>query len=608
MPVKSPAIKISVFFSILYFLLSSSISFADDPEYLVKLAKYSLNKKPATQSVGQYLGIIASNKVMPVVNNSDSALEEWYVIPAGQISLQELSTLQADGKIQIYQENHALRVFNSPPNDSLYNQQWYHAKVSGAAAWTYYKPIQKIILAVIDTGIDYLHPDLQGSLWVNTKEDLNGNGLLDEQDVNGIDDDDNGYIDDVWGWDFTDAPQYRDLGDYIDPDNDPMDEYYNGHGTQIAGIISAQSDNLTGISGLVPGVQIMNLRAGTSQGYLEEDDVARAIVYAVENGAHIINMSFGDIVVSPFLQDAIRYAYSRGVTLVTSAGNSGTNETHYPSGFPETISVGAVNEADLLANFSSWGPTIDLVAPGVDILSTAINASYSSVNGTSFSAPIVSAAAAILLAENPYLNQDQIRNLLRTNTVDLGEPGWDEKYGSGRIDLQRVAQNERKNSLTIHEPLGGSSDTRNNIPVIITAQDQDLRSVKLEMGFGPDPDEWQILVSEYRYQIISDTLTILDLSMAGDTTVSLRITITNLQGGAYEYRSVFKTDRTPPGLSNLEVTKLLNQNRNSVLIEFMTNEVTRGELYFRKKSSDEPFRYKDFGIFNDKSPHTFRCF
>ncbi len=592
MPDNSPPFKITPLIFILIYLILSANSVAVASEYLVKLPKITSLQKTSSESLDQYLDLTSSENIEPVIYNSKSVLTEWYVIRSDQVIEQKLASLQTMGKIQVYQENHVLRVFSSPPGDSLYDQQWYHTQVAGAAAWKYYQPQTEVILAIIDTGIDYLHPDLQGSLWVNTHEDLNGNGILDPQDLNGIDDDNNGYIDDVQGWDFTDAPRYRDLGDYRDPDNDPMDEYYNGHGTQIAGIIAAQTNNGIGISGLVPGVQIMNLRAGTAQGYLEEDDVAKAIVYAVENGARIINMSFGDVVVSPFLADAIRFAYSGGVVLVASAGNSGTNEIHYPAGFAETISVGATKETDALAEFSSWGPTLDLVAPGVNIVSTALNESYNSVNGTSFSAPIVSAGAAILLAENPALNQDHIRNLLKTNCIDLGEKGWDEMYGSGRIDLKRVAQNERQSSLMIHEPLSGSSTAARTISVIVSARDQDLQYLQLDMGIGPDPDEWKTLVSDHRYQIISDTLMILDLTNVDDTFMTLRLSVTTLKGQNYEYRSIFEIDRLAPSFSDLKIHKLVNENRNAALIEFTANEITTGELYYRQQSSSGPFQFK----------------
>ncbi|MEJ2543102.1 MAG: S8 family serine peptidase, partial [Calditrichaceae bacterium] len=282
---------------------------------------------------------------------------------------------------------------------------------------------------MIDTGIDYTHPDLQGSLWINESE---------REGTDGVDDDHNGFIDDSLGWDFTDAPRFSDGGDYIDPDNDPMDEYGSGHGTQIAGIIAAQANNGIGIAGIGPDLTVMNIRAGTAGGYLEEDDVANALIYAIDNGAKIVNMSFGDIALSRFLKDIIYYAYQQGLIIIASAGNSGNDELHYPSGLPETISVGASDKDDNKAGFSSYGSTIDCVAPGNEIISTAVNGKYNSVSGTSFSAPIVSAIAGLILTLHPDMNPERIRNILKTSSDDILYHGWDQYTGSGRVSALKA--------------------------------------------------------------------------------------------------------------------------------------------------------------------------
>ena len=162
-----------------------------------------------------------------------------------------------------------------------------------------------VLLAIIDTGIDYLHPDLHNKIKLNPGEtgtDLNGH----DKKSNGIDDDDNGFIDDYQGWDFTDRvgfPFDSSGGDYLIWDNNPMDEY--GHGTFIAGIAAAETNNFTGIAGTAPDIKILNLRAFDPGGYGEEDDVAAAILYAVQMGAKVINMSFGDNSFSFVLRDVI---------------------------------------------------------------------------------------------------------------------------------------------------------------------------------------------------------------------------------------------------------------------------------------------------------------
>ncbi|RPI03526.1 MAG: hypothetical protein EHM72_01310, partial [Calditrichaeota bacterium] len=164
------------------------------------------------------------------------------------------------------------------PNDSLYEQQYALAKINAPNAWELERGNSEVLIAVIDTGIDYDHPDL-ANLWMNAGEDVNGNGRVDDLDFNHVDDDGNGFIDDLRGWDFTDAPNYPDQGDYLERDNNPMDEH--GHGTGVAGIIAAEADNVVGIAGLAHDCRILNLRAFNSSGYGEEDDVASALLYAV---------------------------------------------------------------------------------------------------------------------------------------------------------------------------------------------------------------------------------------------------------------------------------------------------------------------------------------
>jgi subtilisin family serine protease len=265
-----------------------------------------------------------------------------------------------------------------------------------------------------------------------------------------VDDDGNGFVDDVSGWDFTDAPNFSDGGDYLQRDNEPFDE--NGHGTAVAGIISAVADNHIGVAGLAPGCRIMAVRAGNSQGLLEEDDVASAIVYAVTNGASVINMSFGDVIVSPMLLDVVRFAHRRGVVLVAAAGNAASSAPHYPAGFAETISVGASTVSDQLASFSNYGATVDVVAPGEDIWTTKIGKTYAPFSGTSAAAPFVSALAGLIRSRSPEWKSEMVRAALQNSAIDLGESGWDQSWGAGRIDAAIALQTERVARAEIHAP------------------------------------------------------------------------------------------------------------------------------------------------------------
>ena len=220
-----------------------------------------------------------------------------------------------DDKIEYVQKATTYQM-NYVPDDSLVSQQWALSKIQAFDAWDKTQGADSVLIGVIDTGIDYFHPDLQNKIWQNPGETGNG------KESNGIDDDNNGFVDDYRGWDFTDRvgfPFDSTGGDYLYWDNDPLDE--QGHGTYISGIAAAQTNNFTGIAGAAPNIKLVNLRAFDPGGYGEEDDVAAAILYAVQMGVKVLNMSFGDYSFSFVLRDVVQFAYSKNMVLVGSAGN-----------------------------------------------------------------------------------------------------------------------------------------------------------------------------------------------------------------------------------------------------------------------------------------------
>ncbi|MBD3290260.1 S8 family serine peptidase, partial [candidate division KSB1 bacterium] len=413
-----------------------------------------------------------------------------------------LDILENDPAVEYAQRNHIFRV-HTQPNDPLYSEQWYLQKISVEQAWSTETGDSSVLVAIIDTGIDYLHEDLAPNIWINPAEDLNSNGKVDSSDFNYIDDDGNGFIDDIHGWDFTDAPNFPDGGDYLDPDNDPADEH--GHGTSIAGIIAAEANNELGIAGIAPGCRLLNLRAGTAQGLLEEEDVATAIVYAADNGARIINMSFGDIAASPLLQDVMQYAAQNNCVLIASAGNSASDEIHYPSGYNETISVAATNENDYPASFSNFGTTIDLTAPGRNLKTTNRNNRYGNFSGTSAAAPVVSGVAALLLSQKPYLSAAEIRKILIAAVDDLGTAGRDNNYGSGRINAFKALNIDMISQALIEQPQLDQGYSQSPVSVFGTASGALLQNYQLFYGAGDNPDQWtQFYQAEQ--QVIDDQL------------------------------------------------------------------------------------------------------
>ncbi|MGD2102721.1 MAG: S8 family serine peptidase [Acidimicrobiia bacterium] len=282
-----------------------------------------------------------------------------------------------------------------------------------------------VVVAVVDSGVEPTHPELDDRLWVNPGETMNG-----------IDDDGNGYTDDVVGWDFT-----------IDFDNDPSpvgSSPEDAHGTYVAGVIAAEV-NGTGVTGVAPDATIMNLRA-CDNGSCETLDAYLAILYAVDMGADIINLSFGGPVPvdegDVFLESAISYAEENGVLVVSAAGNTppdllAPDEIMVPAELPHAnnLAVAATDRNDEMASFSFYSENIDLAAPGVSILTTSLG-SYSYVDGTSFSAPLTAGVAALLLSSQPSLGYagviDKLTALADQPSDVVG------KVESGRLNAGRA--------------------------------------------------------------------------------------------------------------------------------------------------------------------------
>ena len=494
-----------------------------------------------------------------------------------------LNELNKNEAIEWAEPNYALKIYYTP-NDSLLQQQWGLFRIGMPQAWEVETGDSLVLVGVIDTGVDYLHADLQGQLWVNTPEDLNGNRMLDEADINGLDEDGNGYIDDVIGWDFTDAPNFPDGGDYLEPDNNPMDEYPGGHGTPVSGIIAAATNNRVGMAGVAPGVRLMALRAGTASGYLEEDDIAEAIVYAVQNGCKVVNMSFGDVVYSHLIKDAVVYGTNQGVLFIASAGNSGNSVLNYPASYDETISVGATNALNNLAPFSSFGSQIDMVAPGNNILSLSVNNDYGMVSGTSFSAPMVSAAAALLWSHFPASTPADIKARLFSGCQDLGHSGWDEFFGHGLLNVYRSLVGEQAGYAQINYPTTRSGVNAEKVAVIGTASGSEMQSFVLSYGIGEMPVTWN-RINGGSHHIVQDTLGIWDTSVLPDTVFTLELKITTFNQKTFVDRVIVYLDRTAPVLDSLKILPVVVENYPAYLIQITTDDQTIVNMFYREQGA-----------------------
>jgi subtilisin family serine protease len=310
------------------------------------------------------------------------------------------------------------------PSDPRWNNQWAPAKIGAPAAWEITTGSTEVIIAVLDTGIDLDHPDLAAKIWTNPGE----------VPANGLDDDQNGKVDDVHGWHFyhycynSDCPPFE--------DNNPQDD--NGHGTHVAGIAAAETDNGVGIAGISWGAQLMPVKVLDEYGEGWYSDVIAGIVYATDNGADIINLSLGGEASSQAMQEAVDYSHARGVLLIAATGNN-SGPVLYPAACNHVLGVGATDVEDRRWRFSNYGPEIDVVAPGDEIYSTwPWRDGYFYQSGTSVATPHVAGLAALIWSVRPDLANDQVAQVITQTACDLGEPGWDEFYGWGRIDAYQA--------------------------------------------------------------------------------------------------------------------------------------------------------------------------
>ncbi len=363
-----------------------------------------------------------------------------------------------------------------------------------------------VVVAVIDTGLDWHHLDINAeNIWRNPAE------IPD----NGIDDDNNGYVDDIIGWDF------------LANSNKPWD--FDGHGTVVTGIIAA-AHNDVGIAGINPRVKIMVLKAVNNFGTTRASFLANAIVYAVDNGAQVINISVGGPHESRIERAAIEYAHQAGVLIVAAAGNEGIELDDFgPGGNDKVLTVGATFVDDRAAAFSNFGNKVDLVAPGVDVLSlrarytdanfrpdadeggeyavgdnyVGTDKRYLHVSGTSFSTPIVAGIASLMLSKNPALTADEVRRVLLQTATDVEFPGKDKYTGHGMVNAQVALGVEPDFSVTakITKVEALPADAPQFVRVTGTIDATGFKRAWMQIGAGENPGGWRYVGPKRKYPI-----------------------------------------------------------------------------------------------------------
>ncbi len=494
-----------------------------------------------------------------------------------------LDEIRNDPEVDFFQRSRIYKI-DYTPNDSLLSEQWALNKIQAFDAWNITPGSDSVLLGIIDTGIDYKHPDLKNKIFYNPGEmGLDKNGK--DKRFNGVDDDNNGFIDDYMGWDFTNRvgfPFDSTSGDYLKWDNDPDDE--QGHGTAIAGIAGAETNNISGVAGVAPNIKILNLRAFDPSGYGDEDDVASAILYAVKMGVKVINMSFGDVSYSYVLKDVIKYAYSKNVVLVASSGNSGDDQPHYPSGYSEVISVGNSTEDDYVAFSSSYGSTLDMVAPGSLILSTSRSGSYSVVSGTSASAPFVSAAASLILSLGNFTNEE-VKQILKSTSDDIDMPGWDIKSGAGRLNLYRALSVLAPSVIKFNYPRQDFATNRDTLQISATILSAYFIKYDLFLGQGLNPNNWTQLIQDGQNQFAKKNIYTLDTKTLQDTSYTLRLVVYLSNSRTLEERVIIHVMHAPPKVQLISMGPAFYGNTTTILAALYTDELSTAKMYYRLKGS-----------------------
>jgi len=339
------------------------------------------------------------------------------------------------------------------PNDPRFSEQINLNQIKIPSAWDVTTGSSDLIVAVIDTGINPSHEELSGRLWVN----------IDEVPNNGRDDDNNGFIDDHLGYNFM-----NNTGDIIDQ---------NGHGTGVASIIGANTANARGMAGINWNSKLMILKALNSAGGGEYNNVATALKYATDNGAKVINMSFGTYFDSTDLRGAIDYAIAKNVVVVAAAGNNNQNQLLYPAAYSNVISVGAVDKLEQRASFSNYGNNLDVVAPGINVLMAdyAGENAYSYGSGTSFAAAHVTGIASLILSRNNTLSPLQVENIIKNTTSGSSNQL---EYGKGLVNAASALGSSQINDRIIGKITASSAhavaDNQTQIHITVTVVNNDF--------------------------------------------------------------------------------------------------------------------------------------
>jgi len=506
----------------------------NDPQFTASLSGSELPMHRLSPTLRRFSATNQIASVRPVAHpalrrlREASALHSTYVFhftDERQDMRRVAEALSKDETIEYAEPNYRLQPCDIP-NDPYfsssgswgqsYDDQWGLKVAHVPAAWDVATDTNEVVVAVVDSGIDFTHPDLAGRISTN-------------------------------GWNF------------VDQNADPTDDY--GHGTFIAGIIGATVNNGIGIAGIARNVKILPVKVISATGYIWTDTAASGIDYAANQGAQIISLSFSGAG-SFTMQSAIHGAHSRQVVIVASAGNASSPFLSYPAAYWEVISVGATDHEDRLADFSNYGPAVDVVAPGGDsggspvgnsILSllatntskgTPLNAYYTRWRGTSFTSPFVAGVVALMRSQRTNLWNEYIRQILRSTADDIMSPGWDWQASYGRVNALAALQRSNAVWTRIEDP-ANFAYVAGTVTIGGTAYGKPFDHYLLEIGAGLVPTNWTLIASNPA-TVYHRTLATWDTTNVADGICTMRLTSFAGDGFQYEDRVVLTVNNIEP--------------------------------------------------------------
>lgn len=518
---------------------------------------------------------LSKERKLPVSVKQNFNMANVYILKNEDIqgkSLEQVcKELSQDPNIEYVEPNYKYQV-QMIPNDPFYSSSntwgqgyddlWGIKKIQADQAWDVSQG-EGVVVAVIDTGVDYPHEDLAQNIWTNPKE-IPGNG---------IDDDGNGFVDDTQGWDFANN------------DNDPMDDM--GHGTHCCGTIAAVGNNGIGVVGVAPKTRIMPVKGLDKNGGGYSNQLADGICYAADQKANVLSNSWGGAGDSKMIHDAIQYAYSRGCVIVAAAGNENADALYFlPACYDEVITVGSSDHLDKKSDFSNYGTKIDVMAPGGESGSDAstpnrlcrnilslraqntdmygdgigiVKNQYYRSRGTSMACPHAAGLAALILSLHPNYTSEQVRRAMRISADDIETPGIDEKSGYGRINAKKALEIEPVNiTKELTSPREAFMDLRKLNEMIFTGTANADHFLSYSLEYRPYRSSVWTPISNASSPVINGELgrfNSTQLKNISDGSYVIRLSITENQYHYIEsvsktyffYRSMNDNEFTVPG-------------------------------------------------------------